>query len=351
MKLSIYLPASLLRSLPVGKAMMLKRLSMFALVLFGCGVSAIQADATLTYEVSGPDDVKTVKKFSIARFFVRIDDPAEKERHLLFQAGKFFPMYSVDEAKSTYTRLTPAVTPRLGPVSRSRQAAKVNTPIKETPVDSDHDDQGASHVESEAGGEAEDSAGNETETVSAEPARSDSTGIEPETASAEPAAQPGPDVEESTVPTAKPTDSAASPAPSAKPDRRWPTPILKASKKTRSVAGIRCRVVHELLDGEPIIEHCMANSARLSVTDRELITLSRLFAMSRNMGFDWLGIGTRDEEFVAVQSRDLRDNRLLQLTSVSTKPLPAGYLRIPRSFKLVESDAQSDSAATTKVPE
>lgn len=351
MKLSIYLPASLLRSLPVGKAMMLKRLSMFALVLFGCGVSAIQADATLTYEVSGSDDVKTVKKFSMARFFVRIDDPAEPEQYLLFQAGKFFPMYSVDEAKSTYTRLTPAVTPRLGPVSRSRQAAKVNTPIKETPADSDHDDHDASHEESEAGGEAEDSAGNETETVSAEPARSDSTGIEPETASAEPAAQPGPDVEESTVPTAKPTDSAASPAPSAKPDRRWPTPILKASKKTRSVAGIRCRVVHELLDGEPIIEHCMANSARLSVTDRELITLSRLFAMSRNMGFDWLGIGTRDEEFVAVQSRDLRDNRLLQLTSVSTKPLPAGYLRIPRSFKLVESDAQSDSAATTKVPE
>ena len=350
MKLSIYLPASLLRSLSVGKAIMLKRLSIFALVLAGCAVSVTQADATFTYELSGSDDKKTVKQFSIARFFVRIDDPAEPEQYLLFQAGKFFPMYSVDEAKSAYTRLTPAVTPRLGPVSRSRQAAKVNTPIKETPADSDHDDHDASHEESEAGGEAEDSAGNETETVSAEPARSeDSTGIEPETASAEPAAQPGPDVEESTVPTAKPTDSAASPAPSAKPDRRWPTPILKASKKTRSVAGIRCRVVHELLDGEPIIEHCMANSARLSVTDRELITLSRLFAMSRNMGFDWLGIGTRDEEFVAVQSRDLRDNRVLQLTSVSTKPLPAGYLRIPSTYKQIESDAQSDSGSASKV--
>ena len=93
----------------------------------------------------------------------------------------------------------------------------------------------------------------------------------------------------------------------------------------------------------------MANSARLSVTDRELITLSRLFAMSRNMDFDWLGIGTRDEEFVAVQSRDLRDNRVLQLTSVSTKPLPAGYLRIPRTYKQIESDAQSDSGTTGEV--
>ena len=115
-----------------------------------------------------------------------------------------------------------------------------------------------------------------------------------------------------------------------------------------NIAGIRCRVVHELRDGEAVMEHCMANSAALGVTKREVITLSRLFSMSRKMDFDWLGTGTKDEEFVAVQSRDLGNNRVLQLTSVSTKPLPAGYLRIPRSFKLVESDTQSESAAAGK---
>ena len=116
----------------------------------------------------------------------------------------------------------------------------------------------------------------------------------------------------------------------------------------RNIAGIRCRVVHELRDGEAVMEHCMANSAALGVTKREVITLSRMFSMSRKLDFDWLGTGTRDEEFVAVQSRDLGDNRVLQLTSVSTKPLPAGHLKIPRSFKLVESDAKSESAAAGK---
>ncbi len=84
----------------------------------------------------------------------------------------------------------------------------------------------------------------------------------------------------------------------------------------------------------------MANSARLRITDRELITLSRLFGMARNMEFGWLGVGTEDEEFVSVQSRDLRDDRILELTSVSTKPLAAGYLRIPSAYKLVESETK-----------
>ena len=76
MKLSIYRPALLPRSLSEGKAMLSKRLGSFALLLAACGVSVTQADATFTYELSGPDDTKTVKNFSTARFFVRIDDPS-----------------------------------------------------------------------------------------------------------------------------------------------------------------------------------------------------------------------------------------------------------------------------------
>ena len=322
---------------------MLKRLSIFALALLGCGVSVIQADATLTYELTEADGKKTVKQFAVSRFFVRIDDPTEPERYLLFQAGKFFPLYSVDQEQGTYTRLTPPVSPRLGPVSRSKQAAKVGKANKETLAIGAKTDQAAGQKQGsqwQAG--AADSAEIESDKPSPQPAAfGDSGEIEPDATSAEPAAQPGPNIAAPDAPTGEPTSGEASPAPSARPSGRWPAPILNPSNKTRTVAGIRCRVVRELLDGEPVIEHCMANSARLKVTDRELITLARSFGMARNMEFGWLGVGTQDEEFVSVQSRDLRDERLLELTSVSTKPLAEGYLRIPKTYSLVEPDTKN----------
>ena len=62
--------------------------------------------------------------------------------------------------------------------------------------------------------------------------------------------------------------------------------------------------------------------------------------MARSKDFGWLGTGTEDEEFISVQSKDLRDNRVLTLTTVSTKPLPQGYLRIPREYKEIEAGEQ-----------
>ena len=324
MKPSARLPAIAVRALPARIAIVLKRLGMLALALAGCGVSAVHADATLTYELSGPETGKTVKRFSIARFFVRIDDPAQTERYLLFQAGKFFPVYAVDTAGQTYTRLTPAVTPRLGPLSRSGAAADVNPDKEDDHADHEEGDADTRRAESAAESGAEDAARTESQGASTPP----------------PAQQAGRDSAASPPPTAEPTSSEASATASARAGRRSAV-TLKPTKKTRSIAGIQCRVVRELRDGEPVMEHCMANSARLGISDRELITLARLFAMSRNMDFDWLGVGTADEEFVAVQSRDLRDKRLLQLTSVSTQPLPAGYLRIPRTMKPKQSEAQS----------
>lgn len=334
--------------------MMLKKLSIFALVLSACGASLTQADATFSYELSGSDDKKTVKQFSIARFFVRVDDPSEEKQFLLFQAGRFFPVYAVDEAESTYTLLTPPANPRLGPASPSKPVA---------PIDQDKDKKKAADEVADvdtqqlASGEqpgAEEPAKPEAKTESAATADSvatansmDTPEIEQEPASPEPGA-PDPNIAKSTDPSTEAAGSEASPAPPAKPVGRLPPPTLKPTRKMRNIAGIRCRVVHELRDGEAVMEHCMANSAALGVTKREVITLSRMFSMSRKMDFDWLGTGTKDEEFVAVQSRDLGNNRVLQLTSVSTKPLPAGHLRIPRSFKLVESDTQSESAAAGK---
>lgn len=214
------------------------------------------ADATLTYELSEADGSKVIKKFSTARFYVRIDNPADEKRYLLFEAGKFFPLYEVDQAESTYKQLTPEVIPYMGPDTMAKKAADAHTPEVE-------------------------------------------------------------------------------------PAEKAPVPVFNPVKKKLKVAGINCRVINEMVDGKPVIEHCMANSANLDLTTREIISMARTFSMARDRKFDWLGVGTEDEEFISVQSRDLRTNRVLKLTSVSNKPLAQGYLRIPRGYKKVEPGKQA----------
>lgn len=71
-----------------------------ALALATCSTSIARADATLTYELTDADSNKTVKKFSTARFFIRIEDPATPDQYLLFQAGKFFPLFAVARQSS-----------------------------------------------------------------------------------------------------------------------------------------------------------------------------------------------------------------------------------------------------------
>jgi hypothetical protein len=218
------------------------------------------ADATFTYELTEADGKKTVKTFSTARLYVRIDDAADEKRYLLFEAGKFFPLYAVDQAKSTYAQLTQDVIPYMGPETEAKKKA---------------------------------------------------------------------DAHESKV----------------EPVEKAPRPVFKPTSKKKTVAGVRCRIVHEMAGDKPAIEHCMADSAKLNITDREVITMTRTFSMARDHKFGWLAVGTEDEEFISVQSRDLNDNRVFKLTSVDNKPLKQGYLRIPREYKKVEAGKQ---AAATK---
>lgn len=114
-----------------------------------------------------------------------------------------------------------------------------------------------------------------------------------------------------------------------------PETMLRLTKKTKKIADIPCRVVEELKGDQPVMTHCMADKARLGITEREIRTLSRVFSMARKRGLDWLGTATTDERFVSVASQDLQSKKTLQLKSVSTKPLAAGYLRVPREFKQV----------------
>ena len=224
--------------------------------------AAAGADATLTYELTEADGSKTEKKFSTARLYVRIDDSADEKRYLLFEAAKFFPLYSVNQAESSYTQLTPKVIPYMGPETMAKKAADAHTP--------------------------------EIEAV-----------------------------------------------------KKAPPAVLKPGNKKRTIAGIRCRVINEIMDGEPAIEHCMVNSANLDLTTREIISMARLFSMARDRDLGWLAVGTEDEEFISIQSRDLRSKRILELTSVSNKPLAQGYLRIPREYKQVKAEKP---AVSTKAP-
>lgn len=283
----------------------------YSLVLWALSTSVAHADATLVYQLTEPGAEPVEKRLSISHFFVRVDDSSEKDRYLLFQAGKFFPLYRVDESRQTYTLLTPPVKPTLhagstatakGPAAgqtpndtaNPKALQGANTPGEHAAKVTPEDQQAKHQAEHDAAAPERPAAATEKPAV----ANTESAGLAP-------------------------------------------SPQLKATKKIRTVTGIDCRIIFELADGKPIIEHCMANKARLGITERESRTLARLFLMARKQGFDWLGATTSDEDFVSVQSRDVRRNKTLEMKSVSTAPLPSGYLLIPRSFKKTEVSVEA----------
>ncbi len=277
-----------------GSRMMIKPLLIVAML--GAGVPVVHADARLVYDVTTEVGEDAAKTLSVARFFVRVESSDQAGEYLLFQAGKFFPLFRVDVQNRTYTPLTPPVQPRLGPADR-----------------------GAGRQE----------AATETRPPSAPPAA---------------AARPE---------SAAPASAAASLAVGAATP---PGPRLQPTERMETIADVRCRVVMELVDGEPGIEHCMANKAALGITERETRTLARLFEMARKRGWDWLPAATGDEEFVSVRSRRAADVAAWTLRSVSTAALPADYMRISRDFRelpyqpLAETPAAGDltgSAAST----
>ncbi|MDJ0806369.1 MAG: hypothetical protein QNJ78_05995 [Gammaproteobacteria bacterium] len=248
-----------------------------AMVIAGFFAFHTQADVSLTLELNGPDMQAQTKKVSLARFFVRVDDAAEPGRFLLYQTGKFFPLYQVDETAKTYTLLTPEVKPTLkagnNTVSQSSQQ-------KAKPIPEKTDDNS-----------------------------SPSSGSEQK-------AQTG---EKSTV---------------EKPAQTTSKTKLRLTKKKKTIAGIRCRVVEEIMGDQTVMTHCMADKARLGITEREIRSLARLFKMARERNLGWLGTYTKDEDFVSIASEDHQSKKTLRLTAFDTKPLPAGYLRIPKHYKL-----------------
>jgi hypothetical protein len=78
------------------------------MLLVCCAVSA-QADVALSFKLSNKDAESGTRTISISQFFARIDDPAKPGEYLIYQAGKFFPLYAVDNESQSYRRLSPEV--------------------------------------------------------------------------------------------------------------------------------------------------------------------------------------------------------------------------------------------------
>lgn len=297
-----------------------------ALMLWGTGLTTTLADATLVYELKGPDSEAVQKTLYASRFFVRAESSEDEDRFLLFQAGKFFPLYSVNQKERTYTLLTPPVKPTLGPASRAEGAGAQPAP--------------------EAGPEAQAS-------VTAAETSPEGKQAAPDAPTT--AVKAGGGAGEGAVEAGHPPqkqETAEHPAEAQSPPRLPPAPQFMPTPKTDEVAGVSCRVILELIDGEPAIEHCMANKAALGITERELRTLARLLVMARERNFDWLGAATKDEEFISLRSRELKHGKTLSLQSVSTAALPPGHLRVPRDYTEVKTDSpgpvEGDSATGEK---
>ena len=223
----------------------MKRLLPLALAVLGATSSVVQADATLVYGLKETMSEAVDQTFSISRFFARVDASGQEGKYLLFQAGKFFPLYSVDTKEGRYTRLTPPVRATLHP------AKKTQAPAAQPLAGDDRETKGAKAVEAEP---------------TPEPVEAETVEKEPKAELAVTSGRSG-----SEVAAAAGGATAADPAQAAVPNEVKPAerpvlpkvPQFKPTRTTDEVAGVRCRVILELIDGKPAIEHCMANTAAI----------------------------------------------------------------------------------------
>lgn len=111
---------------------------------------------------------------------------------------------------------------------------------------------------------------------------------------------------------------------------------LKATKKKRTVAGKRCRVVLEVADEKPVAEHCMSGTGDLGLSKREVYTLSRLFTKAAILDLKLFGAATKDERYVSIQSRQPDSKASQTLKSVSKTAIPYEKMRIPEDYKQLQ---------------
>ena len=127
-----------------------------------------------------------------------------------------------------------------------------------------------------------------------------------------------------------------------KPTDPAPGTTLKATKKKRTVADKRCRVVMEMVDDKQVAEHCMSGTGELGLSTREMMTLSRLFTKTGDLDLGLPGTATTDESYASIQTQRQDDKASQKLISSSKQAIPAEKLRIPREYKQLEPVATKE---------
>lgn len=204
--------------------------------------NSVWADATLHYELQGPDGEKRKIQISTSMIWAKIDEVGTNYSYL-FKSGHQYPLYRVNHHELNYQLLTPKIKGGLN-VEKNRKANNQHF--------------------------------------------------------------------------------------------SYPVITLKPTGKREMISGINCHLVHEMIDGKPLIEHCFANPARMGITVRDVKTLIRTYAILRKYrDSGWLGAGSIENDYVSVRSRHLDSTQTLQLKEVSTKPLEPKYMYIPREYTLI----------------
>jgi len=136
-----------------------------------------------------------------------------------------------------------------------------------------------------------------------------------------------------------------------------PEPDLVPTRKKQNLAGIICRMINEVVDDQPVAQHCMAGTGPLGITSREMVTLSRLFTVARRMELGWAGVATADERIVSVDSRLGEGQAAQTLLSISYDWIPDERMQVSKKYKRVESlqntaaEKQPDSGQVTPTGE
>ena len=128
----------------------------------------------------------------------------------------------------------------------------------------------------------------------------------------------------------------------------WPatadaSPQFKPLRKAGNISGARCQQVLEVIpSGEPELQHCMSTTGPLGLNSREMITLSRLFTLSRRLNVGWPAVATKDERQVSVASRT-KDGTTQRFTSVWHGNLPYTKFKIPVDYQRIHPDLPDPS--------
>ncbi len=112
---------------------------------------------------------------------------------------------------------------------------------------------------------------------------------------------------------------------------------LRGSAEIRHVIGKPCRKVEALRDGKPVAVHCMADARQLGLSEREMISATRVIKFAHRLTDpNWVA-GQSGERFLSLDSQALpQPGARFTLEKIDYRSLPTQVFRIPRDYRKEE---------------